>query len=75
MRTAQVPWVWPSFADLTSPDGKRRTENNVISNVLSLTFGREHGLKIDNALGGHLVAMGLAKPFTAEATWEEAWVP
>ena len=73
--TARVPWVWPSFASLKTSSGKRRAENNVIPNLLSLTFGREHGLKIDNALGGHLVTMMLAKPFTSQATWGEAWTP
>ena len=73
--TARVPWVWPSFQSLLGPQGARRRENSAIPNMKSLIVGAEHRLVIDNALGGHLVTLGLAKPFTSEASWEETWVP
>ena len=73
--TAEVPWVWPTFAELTRPDGERRREVSRIPNLKSLIAGRQHALQIDNGLGGHLVALELAKPFVAQAIWQEVWTP
>ncbi len=66
---AEVPWVWPSYASLTKKYGDPHAESFPLPSAISLAFGREHSLFVDNGLGHHLEIVGLARSFLAFAEW------
>jgi hypothetical protein len=71
---AEVPWTWPSYAELTARRGHPRAERFPIPNLRSVLFGGKHALLVGNGLGAHLARLGLAKPFIAQAEWRESIV-
>lgn len=68
---AEVPWIWPSYAQLQRKYGTPHGESFPLPNLPSLFLGSRHALRIDNGLGEHLTRIGLARPFLAYAEWEE----
>lgn len=67
----EVPWVWPSYAQLRKKYGTPHGESFPLPNLASLLFGREHLLFVDNGLGHHLAEIGMAKSFLAFSEWSE----
>lgn len=70
---AEMPWKWPSYdyvrARFGHPQAKQRCYP--IPNARSRLFGRRYCLYVDDGLGEHLVALGVAKPFLVYSEWED----
>jgi hypothetical protein len=71
MWRAECPWQWPSYESLLEEHGSYHARNFSLPNAASLLFGPEHSLGMDDGLGGHLVDLGMAKPFLAYSEWQE----
>ena len=67
----EMPWVWPTYPELYAKYGTYHAQNFALPNLRSLFGGRRHMLQVDDGLGGHLPALGLAKPFRVYAQWDE----
>jgi hypothetical protein len=67
---AEVPWTWPSYAELQARYGTPHGESFPLPNAMSLLFGADHALYVDNGLGHHLSTVGLAREFVAYAEWD-----
>lgn len=70
---AEIPWVWPTYDELFAKYGHYHAQNFALPNLRSAVFGPAYMLRVDDGLGGHLPALGLAKPFLAYAEWDKAW--
>ncbi|MEM6856123.1 MAG: hypothetical protein AAF593_17090 [Planctomycetota bacterium] len=70
---AEIPWVWPTYDELFEKYGDHHAQNFGLPNLRSQVFGPRYMLRVDDGLGGHLPALGLAQPFLAYAEWEEVW--
>jgi hypothetical protein len=68
---AEVPWTWPSYAELFQKYGDHHAQSFPLPNARSLLQGPDYCLYMDDGLGGHLSTIGLAKPFLAYSEWEE----
>ncbi|MCG3135960.1 MAG: hypothetical protein HMLKMBBP_03740 [Planctomycetes bacterium] len=68
---AEVPWRWPSYAELEKRHGDPRAERFPIPGIGGLLFGSGDALLIGNGLGAELAEEGLATPFLAFAEWDE----
>lgn len=68
---AECPWEWPSYESQLRKYGNRSHWCFPLPNARSVLFGRKHALRIDDGLGGHLVELGLAKPFLVWSEWED----
>ena len=68
---AECPWEWPSYASLFEKYGAYHAQCFPLPNALSVAFGPQHCLEIDDGLGGHLVNLGIAKPFLVWSAWAE----
>ncbi|GEM_PF-968023 len=68
---AETPWHWPSYDNLLKTYGDYHAWCFPVPNARSLLFGPKYCLHLDDGLGGHLVNLGLAKPFLVYSEWEE----
>ncbi len=68
---AEVPWTWPSYAELFQKYGDHHAQSFPLPNARSLLQGPDFCLWMDDGLGGHLSTIALAKPFLAYSEWEE----
>lgn len=68
---AECPWEWPSYASLFEKYGEHHAQCFPLPNAKSLVLGSQHCLRVDDGLGGHLVTLGLAKPFLVWSEWTE----
>ena len=68
---AECPWEWPSYESQQRKYGNRSHWCFPLPNAQSVLFGREYALRIDDGLGGHLVELGLAKPFLVWSEWQD----
>jgi hypothetical protein len=68
---AEVPWTWPTYEELFKKYGDYHAQCFSLPNARSVLGGSEHCLHVDDGLGGHLSAIGLAKPFLVFAEWKE----
>lgn len=71
---AEVPWTWPSYAEIELEHGDPHAECFPLPSVASAWLGGEP-LRIDNGLGERLAQEGLARPFLAYAEWDEPLEP
>jgi hypothetical protein len=67
---AEVPWRWPSYAELAVRHGTPYSERFPLPNLQSFIRGPGHELLVGNGLGGKLAELGLARPFLAYAEWD-----
>jgi len=67
----EVPWSWPTYAELFQKYGDYHAQSFPLPNARSLLQGPMYYLFIDDGLGGHLSTIGLAKPFLVYSEWEE----
>lgn len=73
---AELPWKWPSFAEIAANHGgDGQAVRFAIPTPATFLFGPARSLHITDGLGAHLEKLGLAKPFLASARWEEIWDP
>ncbi len=70
---AEVPWTWPTYKELLQKYGDYHAQSFPLPNVRSLIQGSKYCLHMDDGLGGHLPAIGIAKPFLAYSEWEETF--
>ncbi len=68
---AEVPWTWPTYEELFKKYGDHHAQCFSLPNARSVLGGSEHRLRVDDGLGGHLSAIGLAKAFLVFADWKE----
>jgi hypothetical protein len=68
---AECPWEWPSYASLFEKYGEHHAQCFPLPNALSVLLSPQHCLRIDDGLGGHLVTLGIAKPFLVWSEWTE----
>jgi hypothetical protein len=68
---AECPWEWPSYASLFEKYGEHHAQCFPLPNALSMVLGPQYCLEIDDGLGGHLVTLGIAKPFLVWSEWTE----
>jgi hypothetical protein len=68
---AEVPWSWPTYAELFQKYGDYHAQSFPIPNARSVLQGPKYCLRMDDGLGGHLSTIGIAKPFLAYSEWEE----
>lgn len=68
---AEVPWTWPTYAELFQKYGDHHAQSFPLPNARSVLQGQKYCLYMDDGLGGHLSKIGLAKPFLAYSEWEE----
>jgi hypothetical protein len=71
---AEVPWTWPTYEELVKKYGDYHAQCFSLPNARSVLGGSEHHLRVDDGLGGHLSAIGLAKPFLVFAEWKETLI-
>jgi len=68
--TADMPWKWPTYADIKKTYGTFYKEIFPLPNALSL-LGLGQQMWLPNALGGELEKRGLAKSFDIKTIWTE----
>jgi hypothetical protein len=68
---AEVPWTWPTYAEIFQKYGDYHAQSFPLPNARSVLLGPKYRLRMDDGLGGHLSMLGLAKPFLAYSEWEE----
>ena len=68
---AEVPWTWPTYAEIFQKYGDYHAQSFPLPNARSLIQGPKYCLRMDDGLGGHLSTVGLAKPFLVYSDWEE----
>ena len=68
---AEVPWIWPSYREVTKKTGTPHGESFPLPSVRSLLLGINHSLYVDNGLGHYIEKHGLAKRFVAYGEWIE----
>jgi hypothetical protein len=68
---AEVPWVWPAYAELRRKYGTPHAESFPLPSLRSLFLGPKHALFVENGLGEYLEQIGLAKSFLAFSEWRE----
>ena len=69
--TADMPWRWPTYADIKKTYGTFYKEIFPLPNVLSL-LGLGQQMWLPNALGGELEKQGLARSFDIKTSWNES---
>ena len=67
---ADMPWKWPTNADIKKTYGTYQKEIFPFPNLLSFA-GLGPKMWLPNALGGELEKQGLAKAFDIITTWQE----
>lgn len=72
---AEFPWKWPTYDELFRKYGDHHAQNFKVPNLKSMVLDRRHALHIDDGLGGHLEAIGLARSFPVWAQWDEPHQP
>lgn len=66
----EMPWKWPTYADIKKTYGTYNKEIIPFPNALSLLgFGKP--MWLPNGLGGELAKQGLAKAFDVNTSWTE----
>ena len=60
---AEVPWIWPSYADIEKKKGTPHGERFPLPSFRSVLLGIDHSLYVDNGLGRYIEDHGLAKRF------------
>ena len=68
---AEVPWIWPSYADIKKKTGTPHGESFPLPSIRSVLRGVDHSLYVDNGLGRYIEDHGLAKRFVAYSEWIE----
>jgi hypothetical protein len=68
---ADMPWKWPSYAEILERYGSYHAQNFPLPSARSLLVDPTYELTLDDGLGGYLETVGLAKSFLAYSTWEE----
>jgi hypothetical protein len=68
---AEVPWIWPSYADIKKKTGTPHGESFPLPSFRSVLLGINHSLYVDNGLGRYIEDHGLAKRFIAYGEWIE----
>ena len=68
--TADMPWRWPTYADIKKTYGTFYKEIFPLPNVLSL-LGLGQQMWLPNALGGELEKQGIARSFDIKIIWTE----
>ena len=68
---AEVPWVWPSYTEITQKYGSPHGEDFPLPSLRSLLLGPKESLTVGNGLGRYLEDIGLAKRFNARGSWKE----
>ena len=62
---AEVPWIWPSYADIKKKTGTPHGESFPLPSFRSVLLGISHSLFVDNGLGRYIEDHGIAKRFVA----------
>ena len=66
----EMPWKWPTYADIKKTYGTYYKEIIPFPNALSLLgFGKP--MWLPNGLGGELAKQGLAKAFDVNTSWQQ----
>ena len=68
---AEVPWIWPSYADIKKKTGTPHGESFPLPSFRSVLLGINHSLFVDNGLGRYIEDHGIAKRFVAYGEWTE----
>ena len=68
---AEVPWIWPSYTDITKKTGTPHGESFPLPSLRSILLGIDHSLYVDNGLGRYIEDYGLAKRFVAYGEWHD----
>lgn len=68
--SVDMPWKWPTNADIKKTYGTYQAEIFPFPNLLSF-MGLSQKMLLPNALGGELEKQGLAKSFDIITTWQE----
>jgi hypothetical protein len=68
---AEVPWSWPTYGEILQKHGDYHAQSFPLPNAKSLLMDSRYCLRMEDGLGGHLAAIGLAKPFLVYSEWQE----
>ena len=70
---AQVPWKWPTYADLNLRiDNFSNRKRFLVPTIRGIaTKNNTYNLYVSDGLGAHLVDLDLAKTFLSYAKWKE----